>query len=298
METIDTTKTIAETLSECGFKVATNKKNPLGLPRFHATGVGNSVSDLFFWNPAFEAELFDPRFIPADLHKIRAGFIETKPGQHRGEILDGIVQNSRYYRYFKDGDARFFLEDREIHNVDVFLVGSNWSPFGMLCKAEERHQPETVTFLTDRHEARFMPCTILYHGMQRRLQEEEDRRILVEKRIVPANHRLIETGVLASKIPRDPTLKLTFEFWAWIGNTYLPLITADSTRSDSVETMVLLQEVRERAVYVETQSSEKVWLPRSQIQYDGTLDDAERKWIKIRVQRWLYNKQCKLFGAS
>ena len=58
-ETNDTTQIISSDLTRAGFKTATNKKNTLGLPRFHCHGVGNSVPDILFWDPDYEDEIFN-----------------------------------------------------------------------------------------------------------------------------------------------------------------------------------------------------------------------------------------------
>ena len=80
--------------------LATNKKNTLGLPRFHSSGVGNSVPDLFFWDPDYEEKIFNPQHVPKEIHNIRAGFVELKTGDHFGDLVDGVLQNTRYYGYY------------------------------------------------------------------------------------------------------------------------------------------------------------------------------------------------------
>jgi len=297
METINTTEIVSKDLIQLGYKVATNKKNTLDLPQFHSKGVGNSVPDLFFWNSTFEKEIFDSKFLPNQHKEIRAGFIELKTGDHIGELIDGVLQISRYYGYYITNKAIFSIYDKQIHNVDVFLLGTTWSRTGMLYKGDEVYEPKPIAYMSDRHNFMVPPYTHMLHSLLRKFKKMERFHIRNTKIYIPANKLNVDLGVVISKIPMDDNTKISDEYYAWMGNSYLPIFTKANGSSECIETKVRILFKTEKAIYIETKYQKQNWLPKSQIKLAKDINDIKiGEWTTIKVPVWLYFKKIDMFG--
>ncbi|MFX1464628.1 MAG: hypothetical protein ACFFBF_16520, partial [Promethearchaeota archaeon] len=151
METLDLTKIITRDLEKAGFISFLNKKNTLGLPQFHTQGVGSSVPDLFFYDPYYESEILDRDFLPKNRTTIRAGFLELKPGDHYGKLIEGAFNLTRYYGYFITEKAKFFINGKMVQNVDCFLIGTGWSRNGMIYKGDEDLPSQSIPYISERY---------------------------------------------------------------------------------------------------------------------------------------------------
>lgn len=297
LETINTTKIVCEDLKKAGYNVATNKKNTLGVPKFHSRGVGNSVPDLFFWDPLYESEIFNPTFVPERIKHIRAGFIELKSALHRRDINLGIFQNTRYYSYFISNKAIITLNKKQIQNVDVFLVGTDWSRTGMLPKADEKFPPQPIPYLSEKYNIIFPPITINMHSFQRILQELEFKRLINTKQHILANKLNIETGIMISKIPYNDNSEISYEYWAWLGNLMFPLLVKNKDKKDYIIIYVKILDKTKKAIYIETRYEERDWIPKSQIKFIKDQDNVQiGRWTEIKITSWIYKKKEDLFG--
>lgn len=295
METIDSTRIISEDLIKTGYYVATNKKNTLGLPQFHTQGVGNSVPDLFFWSPKYEHEIADSKFIPKRINQIRAGFIEVKTGDHLKELNDGVYQNTRYYGYFIVNKAIVSVEDFKIHNVDCFLLGSAWSRTGMLYKGDETQIAEPIPYISDRYNARFGPYTIAIHSIQRYLQGAERKRLRNSHLAIAANKTMVQTGILISKTTNDDSLKVSYDYYAWTGNT-MHRLSNNKINDEFIKTQVKVLKATKKAIFVETRYQKNGWIPKSSIEISQEIEFGE--WIDIEISRSIYTKKSSIFGIT
>lgn len=298
MEIIDTTETIAKDLIEAGYEVALNKKNTLGFKQFHCSGVGNSVPDMLFWNPNNQI-IFDPKYIPRTLTSINSGFIETKPGQHIKEIIDGIDKTTRYFGYFISNKAEFSVDNKRIYNIDVFLLGTRWSRTGMIYKGDEEHHPIPLIYISERYNAQFHPYTHCTHSFIRARQKKKRRELRNQKYNILPNRINTQTGIMISKIPLKENEPITYEYWAWLGNKMIPLIASedqDHLKHDSINTQARVLTQTANAVLIRTELGKELWIPRSQIHSEVTLLNGEK--FQFDLSRWFYAKNKAKFGAT
>lgn len=293
METIDTTRLVSEDLIRAGYIVFLNKKNTLGLPQFHTQGVGNSVPDLFFYDPFYSDEIFDPDFIPRIRTTIRAGFLELKSGDHLERLIDAINMLTQYYGNFITEKAKFFIEGKQIHNVDCFLLATEWSRTGMLYKGDEDRIPKPIPFISEKYNIAVHPHTMDLHSFQRYLKKKKriELRNLKEK-ILP-NKINTETGIMICKNPLDETIKVSYEYYAWMGNKIKPVLTKPRFLDEIIKTKGRIQKETEKAIYIESKRNRHLWLPKSKIKYNK--NEAE-DWQDIEIPRWLYKKNEEIFG--
>lgn len=296
METIDTTEKVTKDLISAGYKVAENKKNSHGNPQFHTRGAGNSVPDIFFWDEAYEEEIFNPKFIPNKRNHIRAGFIELKTGDHSGELWSGVIQNTRYYSYFITNKAFVSVNGKNIHNVDVFLLGTAWSRMGMIYKGDEGYLPKPIKFFSEKYNAVMMPCTKLIHSWQRKFQKMKNLELMNEKKQIARNKMNVETGIMISKIPFNENEKISYEYYAWIGNRFLPMLAKQNRQPELITTRVKVINETEKAIQIETKLQEQTWLPKSQIKSECLFE--KDVWVNIRIPLWLYSKNGNIFGIA
>lgn len=297
METVNVTQTVAEDLMRVGYNVATNKKNTLGLPMFSARGVGNSKPDIFFWDPEYENEIFDQNFIPKNIYHIRAGFIELKIGDKFGVILDGIQQNTMYYTHFITNRGKYSINGREIHNVDIVILGTLWSRTGMIYKGDENYIPCPLPFLTERYNFLTYPFTMAVHSMQRKEQGKEISKLRNSKISIAKNKMIVETGIMISKTPISDNEKISYEYYAWLGNRLFPMTARKNFNQEYIKTKVKVLSIYEKSIYIETLNRENDWLPKSQVVLDKKLDSIEiGEIIDVKIPLWLYKRKEKSFG--
>ncbi|KKL72124.1 hypothetical protein LCGC14_2088050 [marine sediment metagenome] len=294
METFDTTKIITDDLIKVGYRVALNKRNSLGLPQFHTQGVGNSVPDIFFWDPLYEDEIFSREFIPVMTSHIKAGFIETKPGDHMKELIEGIMQNTRYYGYFVSEKALISVEGRRIFNVDCFLVGTKWSRTGMLYKGDDFLKPQLIPFISEAYNVLVPPCTIIFHGLARHFQKLKRVELRNMKLNIPSHMLEVQTGIMICKIPYEENLSISYEYYAYLGNKLRILDTKPDKSNEFIETKVIVHKVIGEAVLIETRVNEKFWIPKNQIHNPTSL--IEKELSRIKISRLFYKRREKQFG--
>jgi hypothetical protein len=299
METVDVTRIISETLVKLGYVVATNKRNTLGLPRFHTQGVGNSVPDIFFYNPEFEEEIFDPEFIPSKNHVIRGGFLELKSGEHLIDLIDGASQVARYYGYFITNKAKIFFNGRQIHNIDCFLLATGWSPFGMIYKEDDSLFPLTVSYISERYAMVATPFTLMLHSLIRYFQQNKKKELRRNKLRIPKNKMNVETGIMISKIPNDENLDVSYEFYAWLGRRVDAITTNLNDNVDYIKVSVKIIEIREQSISVETGLRKKLWIPISVVKSNGITTAIEAGTRhSIEIKRWFYDNKKDFFGIT
>ena len=299
METINATQVIAEDILREGYNVATNKTNTLGLPIFTAKGVGNSKPDLFFWDPEFENEIFNKNYIPKKSYYIRAGFIELKTGDKLQAILEGIKQNIMYFSNFITNRGLFLINGQHIHNVDVFLLGTLWSRTGMIYKGDETCHSISIPYITERYNFLTYPYTMSVHSMHRIEQKYEKSKLRNSKMIILRNKLNVETGIMISKIPINEDEKISYEYYAWLGNRLIPMTVKDNQYQEYITTKVKVLNIRNEAFSVETLNREIEWLPKSQIQISKKLELIQiGEWIDVKIPLWLYKKKEKSFGLT
>jgi hypothetical protein len=301
METMDVTRIISEILMKLGFVVATNKRNTLGLPRFHTQGVGNSVPDLFFYNPDYEEEIFDPNYIPLKNHIIRGGFLELKSGEHLIDIIDGASQIVRYYGYFITNKAKVYFNGKLIHNVDCFLLATGWSPSGMIYKGDDTLFPLAVSYISERYEIVFTPFTLMLHSLIRYFQKNKKNDLRRNRLRIPSNKMNVETGIMISKIPSDENLEITYEFYAWLGRD-VDAVTTNFTETDIVDfikVVVKILEIRKKSIKVETILKKDLWIPVSLIRINGDLEKLRTgRQYSFEIPHWFYDDKKDFFGIT
>ncbi len=296
-ETIDSTWTISNDLIKAGYKVATNKKNTLGLSQFHCHGVGNSVPDIFFWDPDYEDEIFNTKHIPKQLRHIRAGFGEIKSGDHFGELIDGVIQNTRYYRYFITEKAHISINGHRVHNVDAFLLATTWSRTGMLYKGDEELVPQPIPYMSEKYNFIVPPHTMMLHSLQRKFQKLKRKNLRNEGLKIPSNKLKIQTGIMISKIPFDESSKISYEYYAWMGNKLLPILANAKYKPEYIRTKVKVHCLTEKAVLAETKYQKIDWFPKSQIKFSNEIKSITMgEWYNIEVALWYYKKKEDIFG--
>ncbi|MFW9939393.1 MAG: hypothetical protein ACFFFT_00035 [Candidatus Thorarchaeota archaeon] len=295
METFNTTKIITDDLRIAGYKTALNKRNTLGLPQFHTQGVGNSVPDIFFWDPRYEELIFSDSYVPNNSFQIRAGFIETKSGDHLKELIEGVLQNVRYYGYFISNKAKVTVKERLISNIDCFLVGTKWSRTGMIYKRDEFIIPEPIPFISEAYNVLIPPYTAMFHGLVRYFQQLKREELRSLKLNIDPHKLKVQTGIMFCKIPYDENLSISDEYYAWIGNKMKVLSTNPNLTDQFIETQVYVHKIVEEAVLVETKINEKLWIPKDQINnYMGLIEDDE--YHRIKISRHFYKRKEKHFG--
>ncbi|TET06265.1 MAG: hypothetical protein E3J83_06165 [Candidatus Atribacteria bacterium] len=280
-----------------GYNVATNKKNTLDLPRFHCTGVGNSVPDIFFWDPDYEDEIFNLVHIPRQLQHIRAGFGELKFGDHFSELINGVIQNTRYYGYFITNNAQISINGERIHNVDAFLLATNWSRTGMLYKGDEDLLPNPIPYMSEKYNFVVPPFTMMMHSLQRKFQNLERKKLRNEGLTIASNKLKVQTGIMISKIPYNENSKISYEYYAWMGNKLLPIVANDKYNPEYIRTKVKVHGMTEKAVLAETVYQKMDWFPKSQIKFSDEIKSIKiGEWYNIEVALWYYKKMENMFG--
>lgn len=299
VEVFDTTKMICEDLKRWGFKVATCQKHPCEYDVFRWQGSAGSKPDILFYDPLYENELFNPDFVPKDIHKIRAGFIETKTGDHFGELMNGVKQNSRYYKYFLTGKVKCFIGNEQLFNADVFLLVSRWSHTGMLYRGDEPHTPLPLNHLTERYNMLFPPHTMDIHSFQRDQQREIREKLRNEKFNIPKNKLKIETGIMISRIPFFENNQISDEYYAWIGNKILPVVTESKFSADWIETQLKFHAETDKALLGETWLNKQGWFPKSVLKL-STFNDriVFNKWYRVLVKLSFYYRNQDMFGIK
>jgi len=298
-EIFDTTRMICEDLKRWGYKVATNQKHARNYPVFHWQGTGGSKPDIFFMDPLYGNEICDAHFIPKNIYHIRAGFIETKSGDHFGELMNGVKQNSRYYKYFLTNKVKCFVGKRQIQNVDVFLLATRWSPTGMLYRGDDEQISQPINYLTERYNMVYPPHTMDLHSFQRDRQKEIREQLRNEKFIIPNNRIKVQAGIMISKIPLHEDQKVSDEYYAWIGRTILPVVAKSKYSTEWIDTQLKFHDEREKALLVETKLRKKGWLPRSVLKFPINLDSIElNKWYRVGISSSFYFKRRDLFGIA
>jgi hypothetical protein len=297
-ETFDLTRKISEDLLKSGYNVATNKKNTIGLPVFHSKGVGNSVPDLFIWEEKYENEIFDEDFTPKEVNHIRAAFIELKTGEKSGDLIDAIFQNTRYYSYFVTNKAIISIDNNIICNVDSFLVATRWSPTGMLYKGDEDLPSRPIPYISERYNILFKPITQILHALQRKEQKRTRLKILNNKLVIPTNKTQVQTGIMHAKIPYDES-KISYEYYAWIGNKILPLQANSNNRNEYIQIKLKIHRTTEKAVYAETRLNKFDYFPKSVLKFHKKYENIDfNKWYDFGIARWFYHARASVFGIS
>lgn len=302
MEVFDVTKMISDDLKRAGYKVAMNRRNSLGLPRFHTEGVGNSVPDLFAWDPYHEDEIFNKDFIPNGSNHVRAMFIELKTGEHLGELYEGTFQTSRYYGYYITNSAKVSINGKRIHNVDCFLLATAWSRTGMLYKGDDALIPQVISHISESYNIVIPPMTIVFHGFLRYLQKSERKRLRELNLHIPANKINVQTGIMIARIPFDENLEISYNYYAYTGNKIRPIIARQFLRQEVkeyVKTRVKILRFSGNHVLLETKFKKSLWLPKKFIRLNNNgkkIEDEE--CVEIEIERWLHKKNEDQFGIT
>lgn len=299
METLETTRRITETLQNLGYIVATNKRNTLGLPQFHTHGVGNSVPDLYFYNPLYTNEIHDPDFIPSKNNYIRNGFVELKSGEHLEDIIEGASQIIRYLDYFITNKAHVFIDGKQIQNVDCFVLATGRSPFGMIYKGDDTLFPLPVSYISEKYEMLVSPFTLMVHSLIRYFQKMKMTEIRRNRIRIPKNKMNVETGIMISKIPYDENLKITYEFYAWLGRRVKPITTQRNYSGEYVRFRGKILTIRDKSLHIETKMKKTLWIPKSVIKTNHILDNLTTgKWYNLKIAHWFYRKKNDSFGIT
>ena len=227
----ETTYDITRNLEKFGYKVYLNKENSYGIPTFSSKGVGNSVPDLFFFDPNCKNIVFnDPRDYRTKGY-IASGFVEIKTGRKIGSLIDGIFQLLRYYSYYISNQCEFYIEKKKIQHVDLYLLGTIYSLQGMLYRQDCGYEPSIVEHLSDFYNVVLPPITLVLHSFLRKLKSLVISK-LGERKLKIAKHR-VEVGVMLSKIPKNG-FGISEEFWTLFGNTMIPLETNFKKKNDLI----------------------------------------------------------------
>ena len=279
-----------------GYNVALNKRNLFGLPQFHTHGVGNSVPDIFFWDPNFEDEIFNNKIILHNTSHIKAGFIETKSGDHLGGLIDAVMQNVRYYGYFVSDKAKIFVEGKQICNINCFLVGTKWSRTGMLYKQDGYLPPQPIPFISEAYNVAIPPYSIMLHSLERKLQQQKQRELRNMKLVINPIKSKVQTGIMICKIPYDENSekKISYEYYGWLGKTMKILSTRQNDGKEFIATKILVRKISKGAVLIETKTKEALWIPKSQIYDLPSL--TEKEIYRIKISRLFYKRKEKQFG--
>lgn len=299
METLDITRMTTENVGFGGYVSATNKQNTLGLPQFHTKGVGNSVPDVFFYDPEYKDEIFSPDFVPMASPVIRAGFIELKSGEHLGDLIDGASKVARYYRYFISNKAKVFLDGSQIHNVDCFVLATDWSPSGMIYKGDDTLFPLPISYISEKYNIMISPFTLMIHSLIRYFQKIERDQLRKSKMIIPKNKLNVETGIMISKIPYDENLSISYEYYAWLGNRIKPVVVKSKNSEEYIKVRVRILGIKEKALYIETKLKKQLWILISLIKssmYSTQIIIGE--WTDLEIVRWFHKNNESLFGIT
>lgn len=298
-ETLDITRMITENLSLQGYISATNKRNTLGLPQFHTKGVGNSVPDIFFYHPEYKDEIFNPDFVPNPNPVIRAGFIELKSGKHLSDLLDGASQVATYYRYFISNKAKVFLEGSQIHNVDCFVLATDWSPFGMIYKGDDTLFPLPVSYISEKYDILISPFTLMIHSLIRYFQKIQREQLRKRKMLIPKNKLNVEAGIMISKIPYDENLSISYEYYTWLGNRIKPVVAKSRYSEEYTKVRVKILGIKDKALNIETKLKKQLWIPRSLIK--SSMHSTQliiEQWTDLEIIRWFHKNNESLFGIT
>ncbi len=284
-------------MKNAGYKATLNKINSFGLPQFHTQGVGNSVPDIFFWDPNFENEIFSKEFIPYNTSQIKAGFIETKSGEHLGELIDAVMQNARYYGYFVSDKAKVFVEGNQIFNINCFLVGTKLSRNGMLYKGDEYLPPQPIPFISEAYNIVIPPYSIMLHSLVRKFQKIERNRLRSMKIVLNPIKSDVQTGIMVCKTPYDDNMdnEISYEYYSWLGKTMKVLSTRQNDGKEFIATNILIKKISKDAILIETKINEELWIPKSQIYDISGL--TEKETYQIKISRLFYKRKEKQFGV-
>ena len=110
-ERIDAMRVIADWVEQFGWTAYYNQKNNSGFPVFHSQGTGSKPDIL----------------ISKGKYNI---MIEVKPGHGHKDILDGVDQTIKYAGEYYSG--RVTYKTNTVKNIDAFVLGTRFSPYGYL----------------------------------------------------------------------------------------------------------------------------------------------------------------------
>lgn len=159
--------------------------------------------------------------------------------------------------------------------MDVFLLATRWFQTGMLYKGDDEHSPQPLAFLSERYKMLFSPYTTAIHSFQRILQQEVREELRNEGFNIPRNKLKTQTGIMISKIPFDENLTVSDEYYAWIGNRILPVITKSKYEPEWTETMLKFHDESELELFVETKLGKKDWFPKSLLKLPIDMKEIE-----------------------
>jgi len=129
------------------------------------------------------------------------------------------------------------------------------------------------------------------HSFQRYKQKKKRIELRNLKEIISPNKIKTETGIMICKIPHDEALKVSYEYYAWMGRRMKPVITKPRFAEDIIKTKAKIQKETIKAIYIESKGNRHLWQPKSLINYSQT--DG---WQDIEIPRWLYKKNEQIFG--
>ena len=294
METFDVIRMFAKAMLRAGYEVYYDKKNSLGLPVFHVQGVGSSRFDLLIIDPAFKKEVFNPNYIPRRITRIRVAGVETKPGAHWNQLIEGAQQIAQYYKQFISGKMKIIVEEGQIYNMDAILLGSRWSPLGMLYRGDEDLPSITLNYLSENKNARFYPYTQAIHSFCRVWQKVAQQSLRREMKFpILLNKTNVQTGVMFCKEPLYGD-SISEEFYAWMGNSFLPILAKSNHYEEKIYVLLKIHYASDGAYYCETSINKQDYIPKSVIEIPNEVEF--KKWIKVKIIRWFYRKHRDLFG--
>ncbi len=238
-------------------------------------------------------------FVPNPNPVIRAGFIELKSGKHLSDLLDGASQVATYYRYFISNKAKVFLEGSQIHNVDCFVLATDWSPFGMIYKGDDTLFPLPVAYISEKYDILFSPFTLMIHSLIRYFQKIQREQLRKRKMLIPKNKLNVETGIMISKIPYDENLNTSYEYYAWLGNRIKPVVVKSKNSEEYIKVRVKILVIKEKALYIETKLKKQLWIPISLIISSMySLQITRGEWTDLEIVRWFHKNNESLFGIT
>ena len=117
--------------------------------------------------------------------------------------------------------------------------------------------------------------------------------------IIPRNKINVETGILISKIPYDENLKVTYEFYAWLGRRIKPIITKSNYSDDYIRVRVKVLTLGVKAIKIETKLKKHLWVPKSLIKSNNNFNAITTgEWYNIEITRWFYKGKDNIFGIT
>ncbi|MFX1454279.1 MAG: hypothetical protein ACFFDB_02790 [Promethearchaeota archaeon] len=289
----DTTWKVCNKLLGEGYEVALNQKNSYGFPVFHSSGTNRSVPDILLYDPVYKEVLFnyEDTYINKT-NKILAGFIETKKGDKLNNIFKGNSQILQYYIYWTTEQCNFYLNKKKLTHIDIYALATDYSSEGMLYHGDSGFRPKKLLYLSDRYDILFYPYT---HSIFTSLMNEKTRELkrMREKNMVIRRPET-ELGIIFSRIPQlnGP---VTDEFWFWSGSNLRPLTTKKKMNVIKINTEI--KATTAQAAKVENLEGDCIWLPKSEILENITIQDIGTKKT-LNISLWLYNRNQSFFGIK